>query len=306
VSWTPSRLPDQRGRVFVVTGGNSGLGYFTAEQLATAGAHVVLASRDLEKADAAIRSIRALVPRASLDRLRVDTSSIESAASAGSTIADFDRLDGLILNAGTTSGSRERQVTDDGHELTFATNYLGHFALVARAWPILARTPDSRVVGLGSLATVLVGLDAADLQTERRHDFFRAYAMSKHAMHGFMLELDRRARRASAGVSAVLAHPGYAIEGLSPFRPGVVEPTPLERASAAAIAWGAQGKNRGAADTVRAVLDPTVVGGEYVGPEHLTRGRPVLQRPVSSSASPDFGAYLWQQSELWTGESFTL
>jgi NAD(P)-dependent dehydrogenase (short-subunit alcohol dehydrogenase family) len=306
VSWAPSRLPDQRGRVFVVTGGNSGLGYFTAEQLATAGAHVVLASRDLQKADAAIRSIRALVPRASLDRLRVDTSSIESAAAAGSAIADFDRLDGLILNAGTTSGSRERRVTDDGHELTFATNYLGHFALTARAWPILTRTPDSRVIGLGSLSTLLVGLDAADLQTERRHDFFRAYAMSKHAVHGFTLELDRRSRRASAGVSAVLAHPGYAIEGLSRFRPGVVEPTPLERAAAAAIAFGAQGKNRGAAATVRAVLDPAVVGGEFVGPEYLTRGRPVLQRPVASSASPEFGAYLWQQSELWTGERFTI
>jgi NAD(P)-dependent dehydrogenase (short-subunit alcohol dehydrogenase family) len=306
VTWRPSRLPDQSGRVFVVTGGNSGLGYFTAEQLASAGAHVVLASRDLQRADAAIRSIRALVPRASLDRLRVDTSSMASAAAAGSTIADFDRLDGLILNAGTTSGSRERRVTDDGHELTFATNYLGHFALAARAWPILARTPDSRVIGLGSLSTLLVGLDAADLQTERRHDFFRAYALSKHSVHGFILELDRRSRRASAGVSAVLAHPGYAIDGLSPFRPGVVEPTPLERAAAAGIAFGAQGKNRGAAATVRAVLDPTVVGGEFVGPEYLTRGRPVLQRPVSSSASADFGAYLWQQSEFWTGESFTL
>ncbi|MCU1544035.1 MAG: hypothetical protein JWM50_1900, partial [Microbacteriaceae bacterium] len=244
--------------------------------------------------------------RASLDRIRVDTSSMESAAAAGSAIADFDRLDGLILNAGTTSGSRERRVTDDGHELTFATNYLGHFALTAKAWPILVRTPESRVVGLGSLSTLLVALDAGDLQTQRRHGFFRAYALSKHAIHGFTLELDRRSRAASAGVSAVLAHPGYAIEGLSPFRPGIVEPTSLERAAAAAIALGAQGKNRGAAPTVRAVLDPSVVGGEFVGPEHLTRGRPVLQAPILSSASTGFGAYLWQQSELWTGVPFTV
>jgi NAD(P)-dependent dehydrogenase (short-subunit alcohol dehydrogenase family) len=306
VSWSPSRLPAQHGKVFVVTGGNAGLGYFTAEQLASAGAHVVLASRDIQKADAAIRSIRALVPRASLDRIRVDTSSMESSAAAGSAIADFDRLDGLILNAGSTSGSRERQVTDDGHELTFATNYLGHFALTAKSWPILVRTPESRVVGLGSLSTLLVPLDAGDLQTERRHGFFRAYALSKHAIHGFTLELDRRSRAASAGVSAVLAHPGYAIDGLSPFRPGIVEPTPLERAAAAGIAFGAQGKNRGAAPTVRAVLDPSVVGGEFVGPERLTRGRPVLQVPIGSSASREFGAYLWQQSELWTGVPFAV
>ena len=306
MSWSPSRLPAQHGKVFVVTGGNAGLGYFTAEQLASAGAHVVLASRDLQRADAAIRSIRGRVPRASLDRLRVDMSSMESAAAAGSAIADFDRLDGLILNAGTTSGSRERRVTDDGHELTFATNYLGHFALTANAWPILARTPESRVVGLGSLSTLIVRLDPDDLQTERRHNFFRAYALSKHAIHAFTLELDRRSRRAGAGVSAVLAHPGYAIDGLSPLRPGIVEPTPLERAAAASIALGAQGKNRGAAATVRAALDPTVVGGEFVGPEHLTRGRPVLQVPIASSASPEFGAYLWAQSELWTGARFSV
>jgi hypothetical protein len=123
-------------------------------------------------------------------------------------------------------------------------------------------------------------------------------------MHGFVLELDRRSRAVSAGVSAMLAHPGYAIDGLSPERTGIVSHGPADRVYAASVAIGAQGKNRGAATTVRALLDPTVVGGEYVGPEFLTRGRPALQRPVASSASPEFGAYLWAQSELWTGASF--
>ncbi|WP_411701419.1 SDR family NAD(P)-dependent oxidoreductase [Conyzicola sp.] len=304
MSWLPSRLPDRRGRVYVVTGGNAGLGYFTAEQLASTGAHVVLASRDGKRADAAIRSIRARLGRASLDRITVDLSSLESAEAAGRAIADFDRLDGLVLNAGAVTGSRERQESVDGLELVLATNYVGHFALTARAWPILARTPDSRVVGLGSLSTELVRLDPADLMSERRYGFFRAYAFSKHALHGFTLELDRRARAVSAGVAGVLAHPGYAIDGLTPVRPGVVSRGAGDRLYGATTAVGAQGKNRGAASTVRALLDPTVVGGEYVGPEFLTRGRPVLQRPAASSASPEFGAYLWAQSELWTGASF--
>ena len=304
MSWQPARLPEQRGRVFVVTGGNAGLGYFTAEQLASTGAHVVLASRNMQKADAAIRSIRARVPRASLDRIPADLSSLESATAAGRSIAEFDRLDGLVLNAGATTGSRTRLETDDGLEQTLAGNYIGHFALTAAAWPILARTPESRVVGLGSLSTELVALDPGDLLSERRFGFFRAYAFSKHAMQGFVFELDRRARAAGADVSGIAAHPGYAIDGLTQERPGIVERSAAERAYGVAVAAGAQGKNRGAAATVRALLDPTVVGGEYVGPEFLTRGRPVLQQPVASSASPEFGAYLWQQSELWSGVRF--
>jgi len=304
MTWSPSRLPEQRGRVFVVTGGNAGLGYFTAEQLASTGAHVVLASRNMQKADAAIRAIRDRVPRASLDRMAVDLSSLESATAAGAAIAEFDRLDGLVLNAGATTGSRSRLATDDGLEAILAGNYIGHFALTAAAWPILARTPESRLVGLGSLATEIVPLDPDDLLSERRFGFFRAYAFSKHAIHGFVLELDRRARAAGAGVSGILAHPGYAIDGLSPLRSGVVERSAAERAYGASLALAAQGKNRGAAPTVRALLDPTVVGGEFVGPEFLTRGRPVLQEPVASSASPEFGSYLWQQSELWTGVRF--
>jgi len=304
MSWHPGRLPAKHGRVYVVTGGNAGLGYFTAEQLASTGAHVVLASRDSKKADAAIRSIRALHPRASLDRLTVDLSSIASARAAGSAIADFDRLDGLVLNAGMTTGSSSRLETDDGFEATMATNYIGHFALTAAAWPVLARTPESRVVGLGSLSTDIVRLDPSDLLSERRYGFFRAYAFSKHAIHGFTLELDRRSRAAGAGVSAIIAHPGYAIDGLSPERPAILTRGAGDRVYGAAIALAAQGKNRGAAPTVRALLDPVVVGGEFVGPEFLTRGRPVLQRPVASSASPEFGAALWSQSELWTDAAF--
>ena len=303
MTWTPANLPDQTGRTFVVTGGNAGLGYFTAEQLARTGAHVVLASRNGGRADVAAQSIRGQVPAASVDTLALDLTSPASVRAAGSRLADFEHLDGLILNAGTTSGSGPRQTAPDGNELTLATNFIGHFALTALAWPALLRRPESRIVGLGSLSTLIVPLDADDLQSVRKYDFFRAYGFSKHAVHGFIFELDRRVRAAGLDAVPVVAHPGYSIDGLTPFRPGISEPSRASRIGSALLP-GTQGKNRGAAPTVRAALDPEIVGGEFVGPQFVTAGRPVIQKPAASSASPEFGARLWELAEGWSGVPF--
>ena len=309
MSWNPSILPRQDGRTFVVTGGNAGLGYFTAEQLAGSGAHVVLATRNPQRAEVAAASIRGNVAGASIDSLTVDLASLMSVREAGARLADYGRLDGLILNAGATTGSKERQESVDGFELTMATNVIGHFALTALAWPALTRTPGSRVVGLGSLSTLIVPPNAGDMLSQRSYNFFRAYAFSKHAMHGFILELDRRVRQSSVfgrvpDVAALLAHPGYAIDGLTPLRPGIADRTPLMRAAAAAVAFGTQGKNRGAAPTVRAALDPSLDSGDFVGPQHLTRGRPTLHRPTGTSASREFGGHIWALAEEWTGLDF--
>jgi len=306
MTWTPARLPDQSGRTFVITGGNAGIGYFTAEQLAGSGAHVVIAARDLRRAEVAANSIRGQVPGASVDLLQVDLSSMESVRVAGSTLRAYDRIDGLVLNAGMTTGARRRSESPDGNELTLATNFIGHFALTAAAWPALERSTRARVVGLGSLSTLIVPFDVMDLQTRTRHNFFRAYAQSKHAMHAFTLELDRRARAARRHASAVLSHPGYAVDSLSPFRPGISEPSTLLRVAASPFGVGAQGKNRGAASVVRALLDDEVVGGEFVGPAQVTRGRPVLQLPVESSASADAGSAVWALAERWSGVRFAV
>lgn len=306
MTWTPARLPDQSGRTFVITGGSSGVGYFTAEQLAGAGAHVVLACRDEGRGALAADSIRGQVSGASVDILPLDLSSMESVRTAGAALRAFDRIDGLVLNAGITTGLGTRRESVDGNELTLATNFIGHFALTAGAWPALCRATRARVVGLGSLATVMVPFDVMDLQTRTRHSFFRAYGQSKHAVHAFMLELDRRSRAARTSVSAVLAHPGYAVDALSPFRPGISEPSSFARIAASPFGLGAQGKNRGAAATVRALLDDEVVGGEFVGPAQLTRGRPVLQLPIASSASREAGSAVWALAERWSGVRFAV
>ena len=300
MSWNPAELPGQYGRVVVITGGNAGLGYFAAEQLAATGARIVLASRSEKKADAAMESIRERVPSADLGFLQVDLSSLASATAAGEQLASWPRLDGLVLNAGMTTGSTTRETTEDGYELTFATNYIGHFALAAGAASALLRTPGSRVVGLGSMATRLVKVEVTDLQSEDRYDFFRAYGFSKHAIHGFVFELDRRLRAADAATSAILAHPGFALDGLSLARPGITAPAVWQRALAAV----AQGKNRGAAPVVRALLDPDARGGDFYGPQYQLKGPPRKAVPVPSSSSAEFGAQLWRRSEMWTGLSF--
>ena len=197
--------------------------------------------------------------------------------------------------------STQRWFGNKGH--VPALRSIGHFALTALAWPALTRTSGSRVVGLGSLATLMVRPHAGDMQSLRSYNFFRAYAFSKHAMHGFILELDRRVRESAVDVSALLAHPGYAIGARTLLRPGVAEFTPLE-AAAGIFAVGTQGKNRGAAPIVRAALDPSLSSGDFVGPQHLTRGRPTLQRPTGTSASREFGGHVWALAEEWTGLEF--
>ena len=138
MTWTPSAPPRQDGRVFAVTGGNAGLGYFTAEQLAGTGARVILASRNREKARQAMRAIRAVHPAADLGFAELDLSSMASVRDAADELRSEPRLDGLVLNAGMVSGSaRHRKQTPEGNELVFGTNYLGHFALTALVWPAL-------------------------------------------------------------------------------------------------------------------------------------------------------------------------
>lgn len=300
MTWNPTQLPDQSGRTILITGGNAGLGYFAAEQIARTGAHIIIASRNQQKADAALATIRNRVPSARLESMPLDLSSLASARALGDRIAQLDRLDGVILNAGLTSGAPTRQTTTDGHELIVGTNYIGHFALLARLWPALERSTSARVVGLGSLATWLVKLDASDLQSERRFEFFRAYGFSKHAVHGLVFELDRRARASGSAVSAVLAHPGFALNGLSARRAGIVPWSLAERM----LAPVAQGKNRGAAPIVRALLDPTARSGDFFGPRFALKGPPERLTPVASSSSLEFGQELWRLSEEWVGETF--
>ncbi|WP_104197379.1 SDR family NAD(P)-dependent oxidoreductase [Cryobacterium sp. M15] len=306
MSWNPSSLPDQSGKTFVVTGANAGLGYFTSEQLAGTGAHVVLACRDLAKADAAAAAIRARVPGASVSVLQLDVADLQSVREVSETLRALPRLDGLILNAGIVHPSRDRQVSLDGNELIFATNFLGHFALTAGSLMALRRTPGSRVVSLGSLISRLMDSSLDDLQLATTYNGWKAYAQSKIAMQVFGFELDRRLRANGAGmVQSLVAHPGYSISGLTPGIRSINEVSRGKRViDGLQTVIGAQGKHHGAWSTVRAAIDPDAQGGDYFGPRLLTRGAPTRQSATQTSRDRAVAARLWERAETLIAEPF--
>ena len=304
MSWDPRRLPSAAGRTLVVTGGNAGIGYFTAEQLASSGARVILASRSMQKAERAIASIAERVAGAELDVVPLDLASLSSVAAAAQRLRAMGPIDGLINNAGVVSPPARRATTADGHELVVGSNFFGHFALTAQLWD--AMSPTGRVVGLGSMATRLVRFDPSDLLSDRRYRPFRAYGLSKHAVHGFAFELDRRIRAAGEQRLSLLAHPGFAVDGLAERRPGINDVSSGERLRDRVLSVGAHGKDRGAWPTVRAALDPDAVSGQFYGPSRNMSGPPVTITPVASSATPEFGAHLWALAEERTGVTFTV
>jgi len=305
VTWDPRHLPSQAGRTIVVTGGSTGIGYWACEQLAATGARVVIAARYAPKAVEAIASIRARVPGADVVHVPFDLTSIAVVREAAAAIADLGGADVLINNAGLVLPSPRRKTTQDGLELEVGGNFVGHFALTALVFPVLR----DRVVGLGSMATKMTKLDADDLMSEKKYRPFRAYALSKHAVHGFAFELDRRLRAAGDSRKSLLAHPGYAVNELAEKRPDVITNSSWwQRFGGYLSAAVAQGKDHGAWPVVRAAVDPDAESGEFYGPAQLMgmRGTPVVQAPVASSSSPEFGAKLWALAEEWSGVNFTV
>jgi NAD(P)-dependent dehydrogenase (short-subunit alcohol dehydrogenase family) len=304
--WDPRHLPEQTGKTFVVTGGNAGIGYFTSEQLAGAGGRVIIAARNRDKADVAIGSIRSRVPRADVRFVHLDLASLASIRDAAAAITDLGPIDAVVNNAGLVIAPGRRRVTADGLELLVGANALGHFALTAQVFPALA--PGGRVIGLGSMSTRMVRLDPSDLLSERRYRPFRAYAFSKHCVHGFAFELDRRLRAAGDSRRSLLAHPGFAVSGLAARRPGVTDQARWRRVSEVVLfSIVGQGKDDGAWSSVRAAVDPAAESGTFFGPSRmLLTGIPVPLAPVPSSASPGFGAHLWAFAEEKTGVEFRM
>jgi NAD(P)-dependent dehydrogenase (short-subunit alcohol dehydrogenase family) len=298
--WNVRRLPRAEGKNFLVTGGNAGIGYFVAEQLAGTGATVLLGSRNAAKAEAAMTSIRSRVPGALVRHLQLDLADLGSLKASADAL-ELDRLDAVVLNAGVLSQS-ERGETKDGHELMFGTNHLGHFAFTALLLPLLAAVPGSRVVTTSSFAARYVRLDLEDLQSKRDYKPMPAYSRSKLAQMLFGVELDRRLRAAGSSTLSVLTHPGGALDSLTPSRPPVRERSTRERLIGLPLGLFVQGKEPAAWPAVRAALDPSVRGGQLWGPRVFgTRGLPRLERFRPHLADPEVAAKLWAASVELTG-----
>ncbi|MFI6309576.1 oxidoreductase [Nocardia fusca] len=297
--WTADRIPDQRGRVAVVTGANSGLGLVTATELARRGAHVVLAVRNT---DAGAEAVRRIGGEAEVREL--DLASLASVRTfAAKLAADFPAIDLLMNNAGVVLLG-PRRTSADGFELHLATNMLGHFALTGLLLDNLAASREARVVGLSSITHKNAHLDFDDLMFERSYRAAPAYGRSKLATTVFGIELDRRLRAAGSPVISVLAHPGLTRTNLTP------RAWEHRGRLGRLIAWGGllatQSVEQGALPQLRAATEPDVQGGQFLGPSRLweTRGQVTDVRAGREAADPAIGKRLWAASEELTGVSF--
>ena len=300
MKWTPAEIPDQVGRVAVVTGANSGIGLETATELARAGAVVVLAARGA-KAELARDEIASRVPSAQLDPRTLDLADLASVRSFATEVAAaHPKLDLLINNAGVMMPPQPQ--TADGFELQFGTNHLGHFALTGLLLERLQSGSDARVVTVSSIEHKPGRLRFDDLQWETEYSPRGAYQQSKFANAVFGLELDRRLRAAGLAVKSVLAHPGYSATNLQSTGPT----GPMKVLLAVTNKIVAQSAERGAWPSLYAATAPGVEGGQFIGPDGFmeARGHPKTVEPVRRARDAETGRRLWQVSEELTGVSY--
>ncbi|WP_327069822.1 SDR family oxidoreductase [Kitasatospora sp. NBC_01302] len=312
-------VPDQHGRLAVVTGANSGIGFETARRLALAGADVLLAVRDGDKGELAAARIRAETgrtgtsgaaggPGGSVTAAALDLASLDSVASFADVLLERGRPVDLLVNNAGVMGVPARHTTKDGFELQFGTNHLGHFALTGRLLPLLRGAAAPRVVSVGSLTAWTARIDLTDLNSERGYRAMVAYGRSKLAGLLFAQELDRLSARAGWGLRSTAAHPGCCRTNLAyggpvlDRAPGGVNLTAL----AMSVPGFSQEPARGALPLLVAATSPGAVGGGYYGPDGLGEltGLPARARLPRGAADLTTAARLWRASEQLTGVGF--
>ncbi len=301
--WTLADMPDLTGKVIIVTGANSGIGFEAAKEFTRKGAQTILACRSMDKAQAALAEIKADIPNATAEIMQLDLASLASVRQfADDFKAKYDRLDVLVNNAGIMMVPYG--TTADGFERQLGTNHLGHFALTGLLFDWLRKTPGSRVVNISSSGHRFGDMDFDNLNFENGEGYspIGAYGRSKLANLLFTKELQRRFDELGINALAVAAHPGISQTNLTAhmedrwyfklFKPVM----PLMVQSAA----------MGALPTIRAAVDPNVTGGQYFGPDgpKERRGYPVVVEANEAAHNAADAQKLWQVSEQLTGVEF--
>jgi len=299
-NWTKNDIPNLNGKVFIVTGANSGIGYESSLALAEKGATVVMACRNSEKAQRAMEKIKAAVPDAKVETMELDLASLKSIREFADTFKKkYDKLDVLINSGGPVIA--KQSTTEDGFESHFGVGHLGHFALTALLLDVILKTPSSRIVTVGSRMHVNATMVWDDLMSERSYDAMKAYPQSMLAKILFAFELSRRLEAKGTSTISVAVHPGLANTGwvennLNGF---------MKIIGKLMSATTYQSAEMGALPILRAATDAEVKSGSYYGPENDAKGYPVEVKASASAYNEADAKKLWEMSEKLTGVEFT-
>jgi NAD(P)-dependent dehydrogenase (short-subunit alcohol dehydrogenase family) len=302
MKWTAADIPDQSGRVALVTGANSGLGRQTARALAGAGATVMMACRDKARGQWAVKTVREEHPTAQVELLLLDLADLSSVRRAADEAhTRHARLDMLVNNAGVMA--IPYRTTADGFEMQIGTNHLGHFALTGLLLDGLLETDASRIVNVSSQAHRTGRINLDDLQSRRRYGKWRAYSQTKLANLLFTRELHRRLSAIGTTTIAVAAHPGYAATHLQAVGPQMAGSQIMGFGARVFNKLFAQSDEMGALPQLYAATAPDVRGGEYFGPDGIgeQRGHPKRVGMTAAARDDVTAARLWQMSEDLTG-----
>lgn len=294
------KTPNQNGKIAVVTGANSGLGKETASALAAKGAHVIMASRDIDKGLKARAEILLSNPKASLEVKVLDLGSLESIANFSNEVkAEYKKLDFLINNAGLMAMPQGK--TKDGFETQFGVNHLGHWALTGQLFQLLKNSDRSRIVTVTSSAHHLISrINFNDPHMRKKYNAWNAYSQSKLANYYFALGLHKKLQMANSSIMSLLSHPGFSktnlqIETVKQGGAGFVG-----RLSEDLVFKIGMTPAIGALPQIRAALDPKAKSGEFYAPRYFVSGAPVTRpflRPLANRAINK----LWELSERETG-----
>jgi NAD(P)-dependent dehydrogenase (short-subunit alcohol dehydrogenase family) len=295
--WTSEQIPDQSGKVAIVTGANSGLGFEETLALARRGARVIMACRSIEKGESAAEQMRSKIPAGQLVVQQLDLADLSSVQIfADRFLAEYKKLDILINNAGVMATPYQKTV--DGFELQFGTNHLAHFKLTGLLIDLLRNTPLSRVVTVTSYAHYFGRINFGDLNSERFYQKWLAYCQSKLANVLFGYELQRRLSRYGNQPVSIVAHPGYASTNLQHYSWTFSMLNPIM----------AQSQEMGALPILYGATSPEIRGGEFIGPDGFLgqRGYPHRARSSSGSRDEETAKRLWEVSEHLTQTRFNL
>lgn len=305
MKWSAIDIPVQSGRTVVITGANSGLGYFTSLALAEKGARVIMACRNLKKGEEARQRILDRNPEIKPELMEMDLSDLSSVRSfAESLLARGDAPNILINNAGIMA--TPYMLTTDGFELQFGVNHLGHFALTALLWPGMREISGARIVNVSSLAHRFGKIRFDDINWEQGYSKWGAYGMSKLANLLFTTEMARKLKASGSELVVAAGHPGYADTSLQ--AKGMIMAGSKGKARLFSLANKviAQSGEKGALPSLYAATAPDVLSGAFFGPSGpmKMKGWPVEEKPDPKRVVPEVASELWKVSEDLTGISF--